>query len=148
MLTVGIPFNRWLGYQVEELTPSVVIVSSPERILRKNHVGGAHACALALLGEMPAGLLIAQNFPIDEYRFIISELHIVYHKQGRGILRGTVHPPIPWPSADSEDITWVDLTTYIKNEAGEDVATCKTRWQIKRWEKVRGKSGFGWKSGV
>ena len=139
MLMFGIPFNRWLGLRVEELGPTKVVVASPERHLRKNHLGGAHACALALLGEFPSGLLIAQNFSFDEYRLIMKELHMEYHKQGRGVLRGTVHPPTPWPTVRGEAEVWIDLVTQITNEANEPVATCLSKWQVKPWHLVRSK---------
>jgi acyl-coenzyme A thioesterase PaaI-like protein len=135
MLTVGIPFNRWLGLSITEINPCEVVIQSPSRKLRENHVGGAHACAIALMGEYPAGLLVAQQFPIDKYRFVISELHVAYHKQGFGRLSASALAPAIWPqlaprAKDSRMEGWVDLETKISNEKREAVATAKTRWQV------------------
>ena len=139
MLNVGIPFNRWLGYRIAEIGPCEVVVVSPDRKLRENHVGGAHACALALMGEYPAGLLVAQQFPIDQYRFIISELHIKYFKQGFGELTAVARAPQQWPqmrprATDSKLEAWVELTTEITNEGKEKIAECFTKWQVKPWK--------------
>ncbi len=137
LLTVGIPFNRWLGMKVRTLSPEVVRVMSPPRKLRENHLKGAHACALALLGEFPAGLLIAQNFSFGQYRIILSELTAQYQKQGRGRLVGEALRPNAWPSTDEKGEIWIDLQTHITNAENEAVALVKTRWQVKPWELVR-----------
>lgn len=139
-VNLAIPFNRWLGMKIEVLYPDRVVVSSPPRTLRKNHVGGAHACALALLGEYPAGLMLSQSFTSDLYRMIISKLEVTYHKQGRGHLKGEVTAPKEWPEFES-GVLFVDLKTEITNSKNESVATVLTRWQLKEWALVRNKVG-------
>jgi acyl-coenzyme A thioesterase PaaI-like protein len=140
-LTLNIPFNRWLGFHISELTEKKVAVISPERVLRTNHVGGAHACALALLGEYPAGLVLAQAFTVDKYRIIISSLQVQYHKQGRGLLTGVCEAPEKWPdflSDGSGDGTGrVPMLTKITNAKGELVAEARTEWQVKEWDRVK-----------
>jgi acyl-coenzyme A thioesterase PaaI-like protein len=138
LLNVTVPFNRWLGFRLLAATPERVEVLSPEAVLRRNHVGGAHACALALMGEYPAGILIAQRFPIESYRVIIGELRAQYHKQGRGALRAEALAPSEWPELDEDGQAWVEMQTRITNGKGELVAECFTKWQIKEWRRVRG----------
>lgn len=135
-LPFGIPFNRWLGIRVTELAPDRVAVSSPPRKIRQNHLGSAHACALALLGELPAGLLVSQKFPLKRFRLIMGELSVVYHKQGRGVLTSLATAPAEWPSPE-EDGAWIEIDSRVTNAEGADVATVKTRWQVKPWERVR-----------
>ncbi len=135
LLNVGIPFNRWLGLRIKEMTHEQVVIESPATVLRRNHVGTAHACAQALLGEYPAGLVVAQHFPMESYRFIISKLEVEYVKPGRGTLLGTAKAPATWPELENGE-GWVDMQTSITNEAGEQVALCKTRWQVKSWERI------------
>ncbi len=138
-INLAIPFNRWLGMRIETLTSLKVRVISPPRVLRRNHVGGAHACALALLGEYPAGILISQNFSIEEYRMIISQLSVDYEKQGRGTLIGETLAPFEWPKENDKGEIWVDMKTVIKNAKGELVATAQTKWQLKRWSAIKKK---------
>ena len=138
-INLAIPFNRWLGMRIETLSPLQVRVISPPRVLRQNHVGGAHACALALLGEYPAGILISQNFSVEEYRIIISKLLVDYEKQGRGTLIGEALAPLEWPKEDEKGDIWVDMKTVIQNTKGELVATVQTKWQLKKWSAVKKK---------
>lgn len=135
MFTVAIPFNRWLGMRLGHVSEEQVTVISPATTLRQNHVGGAHACAIALIGEYAAGLLAAQHYTPDRYRLIIGKLDIDYLKQGKGTLVGTAVAPTEWPKVvDGEG--WVDMKTEITNKAGQTVAICKTKWQLKEWGAV------------
>lgn len=138
ILDITVPFNFGLGFEIEKLTPEAVVLRAPDRRKRRNHVGSAHACFLALLSEYPAGLLIAQHYSFKEYRIIISKLEIEYFKQGRGVLRGLAHKPEILPQfIDGE--AFLDMETEVVNSKKERISVCKTRWQIKKWEKVRKK---------
>lgn len=136
ILNLGIPFNRWLGLHIDQLTKDEVLVRLPSRVLSKNHLGSTHACALALLGEYPAGLLLARNFPFEEYRLIISELRVEYHKQGRGELYSTVRAPEKWPEF-ADGVCFVNLNAEVTDNSGEKIATVHTKFQLKKWDKVR-----------
>jgi acyl-coenzyme A thioesterase PaaI-like protein len=135
LLTFGIPFNRWLGLRIGEIGEKRVTIVSPPSVLRRNHVGTAHACAQALIGEYAAGLLVAQRFPLDTYRMIIGRLEIDYHKAGRGTLLGISEAPAEWPELENEE-GWVPMETEITDEKGELVAVCRTRWQVKSWKRI------------
>jgi acyl-coenzyme A thioesterase PaaI-like protein len=135
ILNVGIPFNRWLGLKIKELSADRVEIESPPSVLRRNHVGTAHACAQALIGEYAAGLVVAQNFPLDKYRMIIGKLEIDYHKAGRGILSGIAEAPSEWPQL-ANDEAWVDMRTNIVDEKQRVISVCLTRWQIKSWSRI------------
>ena len=134
-LNIGIPFNRWLGLRLKVFTPEKVVVESPPSVLRQNHVGTAHACAQALIGEYPAGLLVAQQYPIDKYRMIISKLEIEYMKPGRGTIRGTASAPETWPELDDGE-SWIEMETILTNESSVEIAICRTKWQVKSWERI------------
>jgi acyl-coenzyme A thioesterase PaaI-like protein len=136
-LNFGIPFNAGLGLSIQELSPERVAVKMPSRWKRKNHLGGAHACAIALLCEVPAGLLILQKYPADKYRFILGGLTVNYHKQGRGPIFGEVSAPAEWPLIVDNGEIWVEFETKVTNTKGEVIADGKTKWQIKPWSRVR-----------
>jgi acyl-coenzyme A thioesterase PaaI-like protein len=137
-LNIAVPFNFGLGMQIMKLSPKEAILISPEKRKRKNHVGSAHACFLALLSEYPAGLVVAQNYAFGKHRIIISELKIKYFKQGRGTLTSIAKSPSAWPElVDGE--TFINMQTEITNDKGERVSLCHTRWQVKEWTKVRKK---------
>ncbi|MEQ1875155.1 MAG: DUF4442 domain-containing protein [Bdellovibrionia bacterium] len=136
-LNFGIPFNAGLGLKITEFSPERVAVKMPVRWKSKNHLGGAHACAIALLCESPAGLLIIQKYPSDKYRFIMGGLTVNYHKQGRGVLLGEVAAPLEWPLIVDNGEIWVEFETKVTNNKGELVADGRTKWQIKPWTRVR-----------
>ncbi len=135
LLNIGIPFNRWLGLKVKEISRDRVMIESPPTVLRRNHVGTAHACAQALIGEYAAGLVVAQHFPLETYRMIIGRLEIDYGKAGRGTLFGLAEAPVPFPELENEE-GWVPMKTVISNEKGEEIAVCHTRWQVKSWARI------------
>lgn len=138
VMTVGIPFNRWLGLRLAKVSDEQVVVVSPATTLRQNHVGGAHACALALIGEYAAGMLAARHYDPKTTRLIIGKLEIDYYKQGKGTLVGSAEAPVNWPEIVNGE-AWLDMKTEITNKAGETVAICKTRWQLKDWGQVGSK---------
>lgn len=135
ILNFAIPFNRGLGFQVKALTPKKVVVISPNKKARQNHIKGAHACALAVLGEYPAGLLLAQNFSPEKYRLILGELSMQYEKQGYGLLTSTSQNSKANPKKIKGE-AWFDMTSKITNAKGELIATCHTKWQLKSWDLV------------
>lgn len=147
---VVIPFNRGLGFEIKKLDKESCQINSLDKKRRQNHVGGAHACALAVLGEYTAGLLLSQHCNPEKYRIIISHLEVEYHKQGKGVLKATclkpdftILNPVPHDNANSDQkITaqkevFVDLVTEIKNSKDELVCIVKTKWQAKPWDLVR-----------
>lgn len=135
LLSWAIPFNRHLGLHINHLNAKSCKVTAKETRRRKNHVGGAHAGFLALLSEYPAGLILAQNYSPETYRFIISELKIDYHKQGKGTLTATSQAPETFPEF-SDGQTFIDMVTEVFNSKNEKVSTCYTKWQVKEWNKV------------
>jgi acyl-coenzyme A thioesterase PaaI-like protein len=136
-LSVGVPFNAGLGLRVVEINASRVRILSPSRWKRRNHLGSAHACAIAVLCEVPAGLMVLQKYPLEKYRFILGGLTITYHKQGRGPLYGDVMAPTEWPMIVDNGEIWVEFETKVTNKSGELVAEGRTKWQIKPWSTVR-----------
>jgi acyl-coenzyme A thioesterase PaaI-like protein len=146
VMSLNIPFNRWVGLRIDEIDEDRVVVLSPPTRLRQNHVGGTHAACLVLLGEYAAGMCVANHYGIEEHRLIIGSLSIDYHKQGLGLLRAEARAPSEWPSlVDGE--AWIEMTTHITNEKGEDVATCRTKWQLKDWSQVGKKKAAAASSG-
>ncbi len=137
IFNIAIPFNLTLGLRLRSVSPDCVEVTSATGWKTRNHVGGAHACFLALIGEYPAGILLAQNYSPEDYRMIISELKVEYHKQVRGQVKGVARKPKEnWPKLSDEEI-WIPMITEIFDSKGNRAATAHTQWQLKRWSAVR-----------
>lgn len=132
----AIPFNKNLKFHIKQLDDKFVAIESPHTHRRKNHIGGAHACALALLGEYPAGILIAKHYTPEQFRFIIAHLSVNYFKQGRGLLTAETKAPAEWPEIKEGEV-WIEMTTTVSDDKNEKVAEIFTRWQVKTWSMVR-----------
>ena len=139
VFNMAIPFNLSLGLRLRSVSPDIVEVTSATGWKTRNHVGGAHACFLALIGEYPAGILLAQNYSPEDYRMIIGELKVEYHKQVRGRVKGVARKPDNIPELGDEEI-WIPMVTEIFDSKGNLAATARTNWQLKRWSAVRKKS--------
>lgn len=135
----AVPFNLTLGLRLRSVSRDSVEVTSATGWKTRNHVGGAHACFLALIGEYPAGILLAQNYSPEDYRMIIGELKVEYHKQVRGTVKGVARKPDILPELDDEEI-WIPMLTEIFDSKGHLAATAHTQWQLKRWSAVRKKT--------
>ena len=59
-----------------------------------------------------------------------------YHKQGRGTLTARATLDAPELAFEAGE-AWVEMITEITDEKNEKVSTCKTKWQLKEWQKVR-----------
>lgn len=128
-IKLGIPFNRFLGLRIAALTLGRVEMILPNSFFRQNQIGSAHACALAILGETPASLLIAQTYSPKKYRALVTKLDVDYIRQGYGELTGETLAPEKWPEVQSEGAD-LQLTTMIRNADGQDVAICRTTWHL------------------
>ncbi|CAN0376975.1 unnamed protein product [Ascophyllum nodosum] len=51
------------GVRVEELTPKRSVVKVPNVRKVQNHIGGVHACGMALAAESATGIVIGMNVP-------------------------------------------------------------------------------------
>ncbi len=145
ILQIGIPFNAPHGFSIKHITNDEVLISLPNRKLNHNHLGGVHACSMATVGEYTAGMALLSSFGISKYRLILSELHCDFVWQGRTDLEGVCdRNAIDVPTVDaalkSEGIYVQPLETIIREvKTGKEVARVKTKWQLKRWEKVKTK---------
>lgn len=139
VLSVAIPFNLSLGITIRSLSQEMVEVQSRVGWKTRNHVGGAHACFLALIGEYPAGLLLAQHYSPENFRMILGNLNIEYHKQARGPILSVASKPDSLPQTHDGEF-WVDTTTHISNLEGEPIATAQAKWQLKSWDQIKTKN--------
>lgn len=142
LLRTAIPFNAPHGFYFKKIDAHEVQIGLPNFPLNHNHLGGMHACAIATLGEFCAGMTLVKNLGFRKYRFILSELRVKYHLQGRTSLTGIA-------TLTAEEIARIKTeletqekilyphTTRIFNAHGELVAEVESVWQLKSWDKVQ-----------
>lgn len=144
VLTRAIPFNKPHGFKVSAVGDDFIETSAKYCKKNFNHIRGIHACGIATIAEMSAGLLLMKQFNLKKYRLILSELKIEYHYQAkqditsRSQLTADVVNELQQRLAD-EDAVLQTVVSEIHDVAGNHVATTHTTWQIKEWSKVKTK---------
>ncbi len=144
ILAQVIPFNSPHGFRFLEISDQKIKIRLPFIRKNKNHLGGIHACAIATLGEYCAGILLLKNLGTKEYRYILSDLKIKYHYQGRMDLIGEAiieeeKIQLLRTSLESQDKTTQEVLTEIRDVKNNHVATVFSTWQLKKWDKVHTK---------
>ena len=137
-------FNKPHGFQVIKIDDDHVQTFAPYHKKNFNHVRGIHACAIATIGELAAGLSLMVHFSPADYRVILSSLNIDYHYQAKKDIVATAK----LLSAEKESIlqalqqagkTLHTMSVDVKDSDHQAVATVKSTWQIKPWKDVKTK---------
>ena len=145
MMQEIVPFNRPHRISVIKISAQGCTVAIPERRRNLNHLGTMHACAIAAAGEYVSGLNVIEAFDISKYRLIMSRLEVDYLKRPSGSCTANSS----WPkemlvalktSLKSDGVATFAMTSKLTDSKSKHVATTTTHWQVKSWEKVRGRS--------
>src|SRR3990167_213039 len=83
VMSHAVPFNKPHGFKVIDITFHHVTTFAAYRKKNFNHVRGIHACAIATVGELAAGIVLMYHFSPAQYRFIMSTMQIDYHYQAK-----------------------------------------------------------------
>lgn len=139
-----VPFNKPHGFRVVAITDESVQTFAAYRKKNWNHVKGIHACALATVGELAAGLALMSHFSPLQYRVIMSNITIDYHYQAKKDVIATANFPMKIKESvlsaiESQGKTLETVTTELKDSDDNLIATVKTTWQIKPWQSVKTK---------
>lgn len=142
MMNHTVRFNKPHGFQVIKITDDSVQTFAPYHKKNFNHVRGIHACAIATVGELAAGLLLMHHFSPKEFRVIMSTIHIDYHYQAKKNIVATAalssdEKENVMQQLKKENKAMQAITSEIKDDDKTLVATVKTTWQIKNWADVR-----------
>jgi acyl-coenzyme A thioesterase PaaI-like protein len=76
------------GLCVEDLSATRSVVSLRNRRRVRNHIGGLHACSMALAAESATGLLLGMNVP-DTHLPLLKRMEIDYVRRCSGGIRAT-----------------------------------------------------------
>lgn len=81
-----VPFTGTARLRFELVTPEKVIISLGNRRRVRNHIGGLHAAAMALLAETATGFCVGLNVPDDKLP-LIKTLKVDYLRRAQGDMR-------------------------------------------------------------
>lgn len=140
----SVRFNKPHGFQIIKITPEYAQTFAPYHKKNFNHVRGIHACAIATVGELAAGLILMFHFSPKDYRVIMSTIHIDYHYQAKKNIVATAtlsaaHKESILETLKSDHKTSHTVITEIKDDDQNLVATVQSTWQIKSWQDVKTK---------
>ncbi|SEQ33598.1 Acyl-coenzyme A thioesterase PaaI, contains HGG motif [Solimonas aquatica] len=76
------------GARFEHLSATQAIVHMANRRKVRNHIGGIHAAAMALLAETTSGAVFGMNVPDDKLP-LLKSMHVDYQRRAQGALKAT-----------------------------------------------------------
>lgn len=142
LFNTGIPFNSPHKFEFVEISEQKTLLRLPFIRKNKNHLGGMHACAVATLGEFPAGLSLIKKFGATRYRLIMKRIQVEYFKQAKSELTGEViidHHELDelGKTLRQKNKAEIIIITNILNPENEVVSVVHTTWQLKNWKEVQ-----------
>ena len=85
----AVPFVRTTGLQFEKTEDSEWVASLANRSKVRNHLRQLHACAMVLLAETIAIMIVAKSLPADKLP-LVKNINADFVKRSTGALRGRV----------------------------------------------------------
>ena len=140
-----VPFNGPHKYKITTITDDGFEIEMPYIRKNLNHLKGLHACGLATLSELIAGLTLMRRLGFKDYRLIMQELNMQYYYQAKmpvrvkyelteAFLQEQVKTPL-----ETEDAVFVELKAEVYDLEKNHICTGTTRWQVKKWKSVKTK---------
>jgi acyl-coenzyme A thioesterase PaaI-like protein len=94
----------------------------------RNHIGGIHAAAMALLAETATGAVFGMNLPAGRLP-LLKSMHIDYLKRAQGALRAEATLSEEQRQAmQTEDKGEAQVAVRVTDESGEAPIECRMVW--------------------
>ncbi len=111
-----------------EITPSRVEVKIENNKNMQNHIGQAHACAMALVAETATGFVTGMNIP-DSCIVLIKHMNIQFKRPSKGGLTAVAtltdeQRKMMQESEKGETLVHV----IVKDESGQEPIQCEMFW--------------------
>lgn len=123
-----ISYARTSGVRVESLSESQAVVSIANAKHVRNHIGGLHAVAMAVVVESATGYLVGMNVP-DTGVPVIKTMTIHYTRRAQGGLRAVASlTPEQIAMIRTEPKGEVQVSVTVTDESGREPITCEMTW--------------------
>ena len=121
-------FVRTAGVRFEYLSEERALLHLPNRKPVQNHIGSAHAAAIALLAETASGAVLGMNVPDDRVP-LLKSMQVEYLKRAKGDLRAeALLDAASRARILREDKGEVLVTVQVTDESGEQPVQCRMLW--------------------
>ncbi len=121
-------FAGTAGVRIQKLSDSEVRMSLANHRRARNHIGGVHAAAMALLAESASGCMVGMNLPDDKLP-LIKSLKIDYLRRASGGLRAiaTLQPEQRQAMLE-QDKGETLVHVMLLDDSGAQPVRCDMRW--------------------
>lgn len=116
------------GIRVTHASPTEVRMELQNRRKVQNHIGGVHACGMALLGESATGLVFGMSVP-DTHVPVIKTLKVDFKKRAKGSLKAVATLTAEQiQQITSQDKGEVAVQVAVTDESGGSPIACEMVW--------------------
>lgn len=123
-----IPFVGTADVQIVEMTPERVVARIGNRRRVRNHIGGVHAAAMALVAETASGLVVVMNVP-DSRVPVIKSMRVQYKKRLKGGLRVEARlTEEQRASIAAQEKGEVTVQVSARDDGGQEPIVCEMVW--------------------
>ncbi|MFJ3053856.1 DUF4442 domain-containing protein [Pseudomonas nitroreducens] len=121
-------FAGTAGIRIQKLSSDEVRMSLANHRRARNHIGGVHAAAMALLAESASGCLVGMNLP-DHKLPLIKTLKVVYLRRARGSLRAIATlAPEQRRAMLEHDKGEAMIQVTLLDDSGAEPVRCEMHW--------------------
>lgn len=137
-LAKTVPFANHVGVEIMEVGNGQATTRLAQTPTTENHIASQHAGALFTLGEAASGAAMAGAFAtrLAAIRPVAGSAAIRYTRVAKGAITatGTIDQDVDGLTAklDAEGKIAFDVNVTMTDEAGEDVASMKVDWHLKK----------------
>ncbi|MFM7348893.1 MAG: DUF4442 domain-containing protein [Erythrobacter sp.] len=137
-LATSVPFATHVGVEIVEVGDDHAAARLAQAPTTINHIGSQHAGALFTLGEAASGAAMAGAFAarLAQIRPVAGAAEIRYVRVAKGTITAAATLSEDGPALiaklDADGKVAFDVAVTMHDEAGEDVATMKVAWHLKK----------------
>lgn len=116
------------GIRVEKLTQTEAQISLKNTKRVQNHIGGLHACSMALAAESATGILVGMNVP-DTHVPLIKKMSVDFVRRCQGDIRVTAElSDEDYARIHEEDRGEVLVRCRVEDESGKEPIRADMLW--------------------
>lgn len=116
------------GLLVEKMEPQESEVYLENRRKVQNHIGGLHACSMALAAESATGLVVGYNVP-DTHIPLLKSMNITFVRRCQGAVRATATlSDEDFRRIHQEDQGDVNVQVRVEDESGKEPIQAEMIW--------------------
>ncbi len=124
----AVPFVSTAGVRIESVTEQRVVASIKNRRRARNHVGGVHAAAIALLAETTSGIIVGRNVP-DNSLPLIKSINLNYVKRNYGGFRAEARLSLKQiEQIQTQPTGTMVVPVTLTDERNAEAVTCEMVW--------------------